>query len=37
LVDGPARIVVIRVERKAVRLGIDAPETTHVMREELTR
>lgn len=35
--DGPGRIVVLRHKGRAARLGIDAPDSTTVLREELLR
>ena len=37
VVDGPARIIVRQVRAKTVELGIEAPPTTRVTREEETR
>ena len=35
LIDGGVRIVVLAVEGSSVRLGIDAPADTRVMRGEI--
>lgn len=33
-VDGPCRIVVVAITRRAVKLGFEAPETTRIVRDE---
>lgn len=34
--SGPIRIIVFGTERDRVKLGIEAPESFHIYREELT-
>lgn len=36
-VDGPARIVLVNGRNGKARLGVEAPATTTVLREELDR
>ena len=35
LIDGPARVTVLRIAGGQVRLGIEAPDDTRIMRSEL--
>ncbi len=35
LLDGGIRVVVLSADRRGVRLGIEAPSTTQIQREEL--
>ncbi len=35
LIDGGIRVVVLQSDRRGVRLGIEAPDDTHIRREEL--
>lgn len=35
LIDGGIRIVVLSVDKRGVRLGIEAPESIQIQREEL--
>lgn len=35
LLDGGVRIVVLSCDRRGVRLGVEAPTTTRIQREEL--
>lgn len=35
VIDGGIRIVVLQSDRRGVRLGIEAPETVNIKREEL--
>ncbi|HEY4100193.1 MAG TPA: carbon storage regulator CsrA [Gemmatimonadales bacterium] len=37
VVDGDIRIVVISSDRRGVRLGIEAPQSTNILREELLK
>lgn len=34
-IDGPARVVLVRVAGGAVRLGIESPQGVKILREEL--
>jgi carbon storage regulator CsrA len=35
-VDGPARFVILEILDSTARIAIEAPETTKVLRDELT-
>lgn len=35
LIDGGIRVVILGCDRRGVRLGIEAPTTTNIQREEL--
>jgi carbon storage regulator len=35
IIDGGIRVVVLQCDRRGVRLGIEAPETVNIKREEL--
>lgn len=37
VIDGDIRVVVVSVDKRGVRLGIEAPTTTTILREELVR
>lgn len=34
-VDGPATIVIVGIKPSRVKIGIEAPKTTHIVRGEL--
>ena len=36
VIDGGIRVVVLSVDKRGVRLGIEAPESIQIQREELT-
>ena len=36
-IDGGIKITIVRVDRKKVRIGIDAPKETKILRTELER
>jgi carbon storage regulator len=35
VIDGGIRIVILSVDKRGVRLGVEAPATTGILREEL--
>lgn len=35
LIDGGIRIIVLQCDKRGVRIGVEAPEETHIRREEL--
>jgi carbon storage regulator len=37
MIDGDIRVVVVSVDKRGVRLGIEAPATTTILREELVQ
>ena len=37
VIEGDIRIVVVSCDRRGVRLGIEAPLTTNILREELVK
>ncbi|HEY4321506.1 MAG TPA: carbon storage regulator [Gemmatimonadales bacterium] len=37
VLDGDIRVVVVSVDKRGVRLGIEAPATTTILREELVK
>jgi len=37
LIDGGIKIVIVEIRGNVIRLGIDAPKETRIVREELTR
>jgi carbon storage regulator len=37
LIDGGIKIVIVEIRGNVIRLGIDAPEETRIVREELTQ
>ena len=37
VMDGEIRVVILSCDRRGVRLGIEAPEATAVLREEIAK